>query len=68
MDIKYIIKSDVRDNHYLSESNGIYRFKICYDVADIKTFDSKEEAVAACEQSGCNDFINIRPIILEVVI
>lgn len=68
MEIKYIVKSDVHDKHYLSKSNGSYCFKACFNVTDIEVFDTKEEAIAACEQAGGADFLSNRPIIVEVII
>lgn len=74
MEIKYIVKSEKTPNLYLVADAELgnrvvpYAFKPCpqiiYEVAE---FDSKEEALAACEEAAKYD--NMKryvPVILEI--
>lgn len=76
MEIKYIVKSEVSPHLYLIADAELgnrkvpFAFKPCRQVVyEVTMFDSKEEALAACEEAAKYDsIVRYVPIILETVV
>ena len=75
MGIKYIVKSETQPHMYLvadtmSGNRKVpYAFKQCLQVIyEVAEFDSKEDAIAACEEASKYGNISYYvPIILETI-
>lgn len=75
MNIKYIVKSDKTPHMYLVANTELgnkkvaYAFKPCHQIVyEVAEFDTKEEALAACEEAAKHYNIAMYvPIILETI-
>ena len=76
MDVKYFVKSETSPHLYLVADVELgnrkvpYAFKSCRQVIyEIALFDTKAEAIAACEEAStyCNISYYV-PIILETIV
>ena len=75
MEIKYIIKSETNQNLYLVADTVLgkrsvpFAFKPCRQIIyEVAEFNSKEDALAACEEAAKYDNITrYVPVILEIV-
>lgn len=75
MEVKYIVKSLTHQKHFLVANTQVgnrvvpFGFKPCSQIIyEVAEFDSKEEAIAACEEAA--NYCNISrycPVILEVI-
>lgn len=76
MEIKYIVKSEVKQNLYLQANVDLgiriaaYAFSPCRQIIhEAAYFNSKAEALAACEEAAkYTNLPNYVPVILEVVV
>lgn len=76
MEIKYIVKSELQPNLYLFKDTDLgyhkvpYAFKPSHQIIyEVAYFDSKEDALAACEEAAKYSGIShLVPVILEMIV
>lgn len=73
MTIKYIVKSENQQGHYLVNDAAVYNrivpfaFKPCHGQVYPAMFDTKDDAVAACEEAAKYHGGDWLPVILETI-
>lgn len=70
---KYIVKSETQRELYLvrldeGDSDHSYAFRPCPYGYEMEEFETKEEAISACENATKHDGGNYKPIIITTIV
>lgn len=74
MRIKYIVKSENQQGLYLVKDvpcynkNLPYAFRHCNEKSKAAQFETKDEAISACEIARANDGADYLPTVLETIV
>lgn len=73
MEERYIVKSETQRGLYLvrldKDTNGRrYAFRLCQRGCEMEEFETKEEAISACESALKYDGCDYKPVIITTLV